>query len=245
MKLLITVFSILTLIIIYSGIMHFTSTAPKTVLLSFDVELGDSPEQTMELLSTLKDFNISATFFILGKFAEKYPEIVQTIAENHEIACHSYSHPKFPFLSEDEKISEVRKCKSILENITGRPVVGFRAPYLLITGQTLKVLIAEGFDYDSSVIDNFPFMPKDNIEEIPVSSNFLVPLMDYNYFYVIRKPSSFFYHLTHARKNSVSVVDMHIHVIMTQSEDFNQSLNILRSGNAVFWTMSDYLEARA
>ncbi len=110
---------------------------------------------TFKLLEILEEFNCRATFFVLGWVAEKYPDIVRRIdACGHEIACHSYSH-KLIFTQTPEQFRrETRRAKAVLEDITGREVIGYRAPSYSITRSTmwaLDVLIEEGFRYDSSI----------------------------------------------------------------------------------------------
>ncbi len=63
----------------------------KIIALTFDD--GPHPKYTTEILDLLNEYNIKATFFVLGKFAEQYPEIIKRQAkEGHEIGNHTYSH---------------------------------------------------------------------------------------------------------------------------------------------------------
>lgn len=98
------------------------------VALTFD----DGPHRsyTDKLVEILKSKNARATFFVLGQNAERYPEIMKNIFLNgNEIASHSYSHPAFSRLSDDEIVLQINKTSDILENIVGvRPNL-FRPPY--------------------------------------------------------------------------------------------------------------------
>lgn len=68
-------------------------TEDKKIALTFDD--GPHPTQTEEILSILDEYNITATFFVVGTNVEYYPDIVRLITENgHEIGNHTYSHPK-------------------------------------------------------------------------------------------------------------------------------------------------------
>jgi len=99
------------------------------VALTFDD--GPHPEYTPELLDLLKENHITATFFVIGTNAEKYPEIVKRIAaEGHTIGIHSYYHkPSFTFLSKQYVINDLKKSKTLLEKITGKEILLFRPPY--------------------------------------------------------------------------------------------------------------------
>jgi polysaccharide deacetylase family protein (PEP-CTERM system associated) len=95
------------------------------------------------------------TFFVLGWIAERYPDLVRRIQkEGHEIACHGYGHQLIYNQSRDEFRQDVKRAKSILEEITGSEVMGYRAPSYSITGNSkwaFEILVEEGFKYDSSI----------------------------------------------------------------------------------------------
>ena len=98
---------------------------------------------------------VKATFFVLGWIAERYPGLVRRIQqEGHEIACHGYAHKRIYTQSKEEFRQDVKRAKSILEDITGNEVMGYRAPNYSITNKSrwaFEVLIEEGFKYDSSI----------------------------------------------------------------------------------------------
>ncbi len=98
---------------------------------------------------------VQATFFVLGWIAERYPGLVRRIQEEgHEIACHGYAHQLVYTQSRDEFRQDIKRAKSILEDTTGREVIGYRAPSYSITNKSkwaFEVLVEEGFKYDSSI----------------------------------------------------------------------------------------------
>ena len=66
----------------------------KEIYLTFDDSL--TPKFTLWILNLLSSLSIKATFFCIGEFAEKYPEIIDTILNNgHQIGNHTYSHKYF------------------------------------------------------------------------------------------------------------------------------------------------------
>ena len=82
-----------------------------------------------DFLTVLKQYNVRATFFVVGTWAEKYPEMVQMIYDaGHEIGNHSYSH-RLPSQSTTEQLEqEIKRCNEIVEQITGEKPVLYRAP---------------------------------------------------------------------------------------------------------------------
>ena len=107
------------------------------------------------LLGLLDAAGVKATFFVLGWQAEKTPDIVPKLAaRGHEIASHGYSHRFVYQQGPDEFRAELRRSMRILEEQSGKPVVGYRAPFFSITANALwalDILIEEGIQYDSSV----------------------------------------------------------------------------------------------
>jgi polysaccharide deacetylase family protein (PEP-CTERM system associated) len=111
---------------------------------------------TERILGLLDEARVSATFFVLAWNAERHPELVRRIAAaGHEIASHGYAHRLIYDQTPDAFRADVTRAKTILEDILGTPVLGYRAPSLSITPRSLwalDVLIDCGFRYSSSVI---------------------------------------------------------------------------------------------
>jgi polysaccharide deacetylase family protein (PEP-CTERM system associated) len=145
---------------------------------------------TRRLLGLLSEANVRATMFVLGKFAEAFPEVVREIyREGHEIGCHGYGHIEIFNQSRQEFINDVRRSKDLIEQILGDPIKGYRAPDFSIVHHTLwalEVLVEAGFQYDSSIfpvrrprygIPDWPLDPVqvclrsgDNITEFPIGT---------------------------------------------------------------------------
>ncbi len=110
---------------------------------------------TLRILDMLDEFALRATFFVLGWVAERLPSLVREIhRRGHEIACHGYAHQLVYRLTPEEFRKDVSKAKTILENICGAHVYGYRAPsYSIMTKSlwALDILVEEGFTYDSSI----------------------------------------------------------------------------------------------
>jgi len=110
---------------------------------------------TMELLRLFHDCDVRGTFFILGNVAEKHPGLIRSILESgHEIASHGSGHRMLTRMTPTEFREDVRKSKRIIEAVTGREVLGYRAPTFSIVKRTMwahEILRDEGFRYSSSV----------------------------------------------------------------------------------------------
>lgn len=110
---------------------------------------------TRRVLDLLDEYSIKATFFVLGWIAERLPDIVLDISKRgHEVACHGYGHELVYTLAPEAFRADVRRSKAFLEQLTGTPVLGYRAPSYSITQKSLwalDILIEEGFAYDSSI----------------------------------------------------------------------------------------------
>ena len=116
-------------------------------------------QNTQIILDLLAQQDVRATFFIVGWIAQRYPELVRQISEHgHEVGCHSYWHRKVYDLTPEEFRQDTYRSKSILENITGKPVYGYRAPSYSITQKSLwalDILSELGFQYDSSIFPTY------------------------------------------------------------------------------------------
>jgi polysaccharide deacetylase family protein (PEP-CTERM system associated) len=111
------------------------------------------------MLELMAERNVTGTFFILGWIAEHAPQLIRRIAEaGHEIACHGSGHDLIYTLSEDEFRADVQRCKKLLEDLSGKPVRGYRAPSFSITDWSIPILQELGFTYDSSA---FPTVAHD------------------------------------------------------------------------------------
>ena len=110
---------------------------------------------THRVMDLLEEHGLKATFFVLGWVAERFPMLVRDLSDaGHEVACHGFGHELVYNLGPDAFRKDLRLGKTTLEDITGRPVLGYRAPSYSITSKSLwalDILIEEGFTYDSSI----------------------------------------------------------------------------------------------
>jgi polysaccharide deacetylase family protein (PEP-CTERM system associated) len=146
------------------------------VVLSFDVEehfrieaaaglrvspslcaeyLGRVTAATDWLLGQLDEWGARATFFVVGTVARDQTALVRAIHRaGHEVASHGWEHRRLHHHTAESFRADVRRSKDALEQLTGAPVVGYRAPTFSIVRQTawaVDVLGELGLLYDSSV----------------------------------------------------------------------------------------------
>jgi polysaccharide deacetylase family protein (PEP-CTERM system associated) len=110
---------------------------------------------TDRLLSLFEEAGTKATFFVLGWVAERFPDLIKRIhRDGHELASHSYDHGLVYERTPESFAADLRRAKAAIEDASGVPVEGYRAPSFSITEQSLwalDVLIAQGYRYDSSI----------------------------------------------------------------------------------------------
>lgn len=125
----------------------------KRIAISFDAAWG--ADYTESLLKTLKEHNVKTTFFLVGFWVDKYPDMVKRISEEgHEVANHSAKHPKMSTLSKDQIIKELTSTSDKIEAIIGKPTTLLRPPFgdynntLIETSQELGYQVIQ-WDVDS------------------------------------------------------------------------------------------------
>jgi polysaccharide deacetylase family protein (PEP-CTERM system associated) len=111
--------------------------------------------EVARLLDLLARHEARATFFVLGWVAERQADLIRTIARaGHEIASHGWDHTRVTHQTPRQFRDSIRHTKDVLEEISGAPVLGFRAPsFSIVPGWewALDILIEEGYHYDSSL----------------------------------------------------------------------------------------------
>ncbi|THF64078.1 DUF3473 domain-containing protein [Pseudothauera nasutitermitis] len=138
------------------------------------------------ILDLLARHDARATFFTLGWVAERYPQLVRRIAAGgHEVASHGYAHERASAQTPEVFLADIRLAKAVLEDISGQPVSGYRAPSFSIGAGNpwAHDCIAEaGYRYSSSVYPvrhdhygmpdapRFPWRLDNGLVEIPVST---------------------------------------------------------------------------
>ncbi len=145
--------------------------------LGIDQKLWESNEQRVErnverMLELLDQHNVTCTCFILGWIAERHPNTIKKIASaGHEIASHGYNHELAYDLTQEDFRKDISDAKKLLEDLTSKQVVGYRAPCFSITDWAIDVLQEEGYTYDSS---SFPTIAHDRYGSLSGMENGVV-----------------------------------------------------------------------
>jgi polysaccharide deacetylase family protein (PEP-CTERM system associated) len=158
-----------------SSTLAAASTAPIVNALSIDVEdyfqvsafenhiprsdwdvLPCRVERNVErILELLDEAGVHATFFVLGWVAERYSAMIRRIADaGHEVASHGFDHARVGAQSPAQFEADIALAKAVLEDIGGRPVLGYRAPSFSVGPKTqwaFESIAKAGYRYSSSV----------------------------------------------------------------------------------------------
>ena len=138
------------------------------------------------VLALLSESGSKATFFTLGWIAERYPHLVRNIvAEGHELASHGYGHHRATDQSHVEFSHDIRTAKSLLEDLAGTEVKGYRAPSFSVSKANpwaFDCIAEAGYCYSSSVYPirhdhygmpdapRFSHQSREGLLEIPVTT---------------------------------------------------------------------------
>jgi polysaccharide deacetylase family protein (PEP-CTERM system associated) len=140
----------------YFHVAAFSRVISKTDWDSMPLRVEDS---TLRILDLLDEYEVKGTFFVLGWVAKKKPSLVKGIAgRGHEVADHGYSHDLIYEIGPDKFRADIQRSRTLLEDIIGEKVLGYRAPSFSITEKSLwalDILIEEGYRYDSSIYPIF------------------------------------------------------------------------------------------
>lgn len=99
-----------------------------------------------EILKILEDNNVKITFFVVGDWADKYPEALKKMSNaGHEIASHSDTHPHVNNLSYEENCKEIEKSNEKIEKITGSRTDLYRTPYGEYNNTVIKAAKNNGY----------------------------------------------------------------------------------------------------
>ena len=106
---------------------YSVDTKEKKIAISFDASWGD--DRTEDILKTLDEYEVKATFFIVGAWIDQYPDKLKSMFEKgHEIGNHSNKHPIMTEISKERMIKEIATTDAKIMSITGQGTTLFRCP---------------------------------------------------------------------------------------------------------------------
>lgn len=125
----------------------------RVISVTFDASWGG--DKTIAILDLLDEYDAKATFFLVGIWVDKYPELVKEIsARGHEIGNHSDSHPYMTKISESKMRQELDGCSDKIETLTGKRPTLFRPPYGDYNNKVVTVSRDEGYECVQWSIDS-------------------------------------------------------------------------------------------
>ncbi len=118
---------------------YCVETEKKQVAISFDAAWGNDDTET--LIKILAEYDVPATFFVVGAWVDKYPESVKQLSDaGHQIQNHSNSHPNMSQLSSSQMVDEITTCNEKIKSVTGKTPTLFRPPYGDYNNKTIETL---------------------------------------------------------------------------------------------------------
>ena len=144
---------------------YSVESAEKVVALSFDAAWG--ADFTADILDTLERHDIRVTFFLVGFWVEKYPDVAKLISDaGHEIGNHSATHPHMPTLSVEQIEFELTHTHDLIKDTTGQEPNLFRPPFGEYSNKVIETLDAlhyQGIQWSVDSLDWRENMSKDDI----------------------------------------------------------------------------------
>lgn len=144
--------------------------AGKMIALTYDD--GPSPRHTEEMMSVLERYGARGTFFLMGRWAEREPDLVRALADaGHALGNHTFTHPTMPLRSSGEIRDELRRCREAVEG-AGRGFSDFdggalmRPPFGRRRPGTLRTMREEGYVPVLWSITCFDWRPRETGETI-------------------------------------------------------------------------------
>lgn len=232
-------------------------------MITFTIDLEDPTENyasegryvlmTRHILDMCEEYKCKATFFTVGRIAESAPQLIKDIAaRGHEIAYHSHAHVPLTKEDPDRFARQSREDKYLLEQLSGKSVVGFRAPAFSLTPHTvwaLDILKALGFSYSSSIMPTYisrygfpnaprkPFRWPNGLLELPLPVGkfgpFGVPYLGGIYMYAM---PMFFIRLWMSKANSQEILWTYTHPYdVDKEEKFLPKLHGSLFASTVLW----------
>lgn len=139
---------------------------------------------TDTVLALFDDAGVKGTFFTLGWVAERYPQLIRRISEaGHEVASHGWDHQRVFAMAPEAFAADISRARAVLEDLSGHPVTGYRAPSFSIDARTPwahEALAEAGYAYSSSVApvvhDHYGWPEAPRFAFRPVAGSALVEL---------------------------------------------------------------------
>ncbi|WP_405242510.1 XrtA system polysaccharide deacetylase [Lentisalinibacter salinarum] len=136
----------------YFQVSAFEHLVPKSAWGEHECRIPRNVDRALQLYD---DAGVKGTFFTLGWVAEHFPEVVRRIADaGHEVASHGMQHVRVWDQNAEDFRADISRTKKLLEDVTGQPVLGYRAASWSLDRRTPwahQIMAEEGYRYSSSI----------------------------------------------------------------------------------------------
>ena len=123
------------------GIVHVSRVETGSPLVAMTFDDGPHPRHTPALLDILRARNIRATFYVIGRLVQRYPDIARRmVAEGHELGNHTWTHPFLSQLADTSVLRELDRTAEAIFAATGQVPVTLRPPYGAITARQSRMI---------------------------------------------------------------------------------------------------------
>jgi len=135
------------------------------IALTINCAWGDQDIES--ILETLQKHDVKASFFIVGDFAERYPDRIKQISDaGHDIGSHGYRHTRMGDLTENKISEDLDKNKQLLESLTGKKIIFYRAPYGDYNNLVVSIAKEKGYFPIQWDVDSLDWKEEISMEQI-------------------------------------------------------------------------------
>lgn len=134
--------------------------ARNVVALTFDD--GPDPDSTPRVLDILKAHHARATFFVVGEFVAKHPDLTRrVISEGHELGLHGMRHQMMTRMSQEDAWSDVNELKALLTNtVDACRVTHFRFPFGDVNDYVKSMVVSQGMAVAGWDVDTLDWLDR-------------------------------------------------------------------------------------
>jgi peptidoglycan/xylan/chitin deacetylase (PgdA/CDA1 family) len=123
---------------------YSVKTDVKVIALTIDTAFGN--DKTQALLDILDEYNVKATFFVVGLWARENPDLLaEIIKAGHEVQNHSMTHERYPDMDIADVLADAQAAQTLLDEATGKKANIIRLPFGAFDDKTIQILRDNGF----------------------------------------------------------------------------------------------------
>ena len=149
----------------------FLSGSSKSNKIALTFDDGPSEVTSDQVLDILKQYNVKATFFLMGQNVSKYPQVVaRMVNEGHIVAGHSWSHAELDKVSSQQMQNEINYTEAAIYEVTGKSSALVRPPYGSLNREGLEFLAQNCYKVVNWSVDSLDWKYPDNGDQVIIST---------------------------------------------------------------------------